>query len=182
MTDLPPPPPPPGDGGGPPVAPGPPDPEAQPPSPPTGADVPTPPVPPVASPRPEVPDPHALGAAVARLGNASRKGASVALGIASVSLEAGEQVELVIQGQIQDSPGVAVLTDRRVVLVNEAAWVPLVETLAIDRSLRIEGEADGRAATVTITTPTGVWQVAGSRDVDLTKGFAARLRARAAGA
>jgi hypothetical protein len=114
---------------------------------------------------------------VARLGAPSRKAGRVALGITSVSLEDGEQVELVIQGQIDGAPGVGVLTDRRLLLVNEAAWVPLVETIGFEDGLEVAGEAQGRAATVTITSPAGVHQIVGSRDVDLAKALAARLRA-----
>lgn len=144
-----------------------------------GAGPPVEATPPVA---PAVADPHGLGGAAGRLESWSRKAGRVALGIASVSLEDDEQVELVVQGEIEGAPGVAVLTDRRLVLVNEAAWVPLVETVELDAGLQVAGEADARSATITLTTPTGVRAVTGSRDVDLTKGFAARLRARAAGA
>jgi hypothetical protein len=166
MSDLPPPPPPGGGAGSPPSGPPPP---------------PVPGGPPVPAGQPSPVDPHGLGAAAARLGSASRKQGRVALGIASVSLESGEQVELVTQGDIDGFPGVAVLTDRRLLLVNEAAWQPLVETVALVPSLTVAGEADGRAATVTITSPGAVRQIVGGRDVDLAKGFAARLRARSAG-
>jgi len=127
-----------------------------------------------------VADPHGLGAAVARLGAPSRQAAGVALGIASVSLDEGELVEMVIQGQIDGVAGLGLLTDRRLLLVNEAAWVPLVETIEIGPALQVAGEADNRRATVTLTTPAGTRVVADSRDVDLAKELAARLRARTA--
>jgi len=85
-------------------------------------------------------------------------------------------------GQIQDSPGFAVLPDRRVILPGEAAGVPLVRTVEVDPGLRIEGEAGAQTATITCPTALGAWQAVGSQDVDLTEDFTARLRARAVGA
>jgi hypothetical protein len=119
---------------------------------------------------------------VSRLGNASRKHARVALGIASVSFQTDERVETVVQGQIDGTPGVAVLTDRRLLLVNEAVWEPLVETVAITPTLRVDGEADGRIAGLVITSPAGIHRIDGMKDVELAKEFAAQLRTRTADA
>ena len=138
-----------------------------------------PPVP--AAPQPLPQDPHAVGQAAVRLGNAARKSGRTALGLASVMLQDGELVQGLVVGQVNELDGACLLTDRRVFILNDRAWVPDQISFPLDGSLYVHGEAAGKAAALTFHREGVVVQVGRIVDVALAQELAQRIRARAAG-
>ena len=144
---------------------------------------PAPPLPPPPAAAPTIPtsvDPHAFGPAAARLANSARKSARVALAIASSLLDEGELVECVVTGHVLEHDGVAVLTNRRVLVVNDREWKPEVLSFRIDSSLTVRGEAAGSEATLTVQREAQLAVIARIADVPLAQDMAQRLRGRAA--
>ena len=84
-------------------------------------------------------DPHQLGLAVGRLGSAAKRHGKIALIVASALLQDGEVVEALVQGNFEGQPGVAVLTQGRVLLVNEAQWKVATATVEIEPTLTVQG-------------------------------------------
>jgi hypothetical protein len=97
-------------------------------------------------------DPHGLAPLVGRLSPGSLRTGKVALGILSVLLETGETASALVQGQYQSHPAVAVLTDRRILLVNEHEWAPDVREIRIEPDLKVQGLQDERTASLTFIT------------------------------
>ena len=89
---------------------------------------------------------------MSRLGNAARKSGKSSLLVAAVLLDAGEVVECVVAGRLDGEQAAAVLTDRRLLLVNERAWSPAVIVLAVDPGLAVQGWQDSRTASLTFLT------------------------------
>lgn len=141
------------------------------------APAPTPP----AAPAPLPGDPHALGPAVARLGNGAKKAGRTALGITSVLLEQGELVECLVVGKVNELDGVAVLTDRRLLLHNDRQWAVDQLSMPLDTALQVQGLAEGNTATLTFVRENIGVPVARIADVPLAQELAQRVRARAAG-
>lgn len=125
-------------------------------------------------------DPHVLGPAVARLGNGARKSARTALAIASVVLDDGEAVEGLVAGQVDGLDGIAVLTDRKLVLLNDRQWRPDRYAFVLDPGLTVRGEAAGAEATLTIEQGGRTAVISRIGDVPLAQELAQRIRARAA--
>jgi hypothetical protein len=141
---------------------------------------PTPQVAPVLPPEPdlgdELVDPWALGPAVARMSAAARRGGAVSLGILTTVLVEGEVVEVVVQGTYQHQPAVAVLTDRRVVVVNQRRWRPDVRSIAVDRELVVQGWQDERQATLVFAADGRSVVVSGIDDRPLARDLARQAR------
>jgi hypothetical protein len=97
---------------------------------------------------PPVVDPFGLTLAVARLSTGARRSARVALGVLSAVLDDDEQVESLVTGQMLDRAAVAVVTPRRLLVVNDREWKPDVVSLPIDSSLTVQGWQDDRTATL----------------------------------
>ena len=136
--------------------------------------------PPIAPPMPTAVDPHGIGMAVARLGNSAKKAGKVSLGIASVLLEPGELVECIIAGKVNDLDGLGVLTDRRLLILNDRQFQPDTLSFVVDAQLYVQGIAEGTTATLTFQREGQVAQVARVADVTLAQELAQRVRARAA--
>jgi hypothetical protein len=137
---------------------------------------PVPPAAPVALPG----DPHALGPAVGRLGNGAKKAGRTALGITSVLLEEGELVECVVVGKVNELDGVAVLTDRRLLLHNDRQWAIDQLSMPLDAGVQVQGLAEGSTATLTFVREGIAVPVSKIGDVALAQELAQRVRARAA--
>ena len=147
------------------------------------APVPPPPTaaPPVAAPAASRGDSHAVGMAFGRLSNTSKKSSRIAAGIVSVLLEPGELVECLVAGKVQDLDGLVVLTNKRLVVVNDRQFDPDVVSFAVDAGLTVRGQAEGNTATLTLSRESTYAQVARITDVQLAQELAQRIRARAAG-
>jgi hypothetical protein len=126
-------------------------------------------------------DPHGLGAALARLGNSSRKGARASANAVAVLLGDGETVECVVQGQLYGANAVALLTNRRLLFVNEREFKPDVVDVTLDATVTVQGWQDERAAALLVQRNEVSAQIERIADKPLAQELAQRIRARAAG-
>jgi hypothetical protein len=94
-------------------------------------------------------DPHGIGVAMGRLGGNGRRAGRVALAVLAASLEPGENVVVLAQGQFRGAAGVVALVPGRVLLVNDRQWKPDVVSLAVDPALAVHGWQDDRSASLT---------------------------------
>ena len=136
--------------------------------------------PPIITPVPLPGDPHAMGPAVARLGSGAKKAGKVALGMTSVLLQEGELVECLIVGKVNELDGVAVLTDRRLLVHNDRQWAVDQMSMPLDAGLTVQGVAEGGTATLTFVREGIGVPVSKVGDVALAQELAARVRTRAA--
>jgi hypothetical protein len=127
------------------------------------------------------PDPNGLGLAFERLGSPARKVAKVAVVVAGAVLDDGEAVEAVVAGRIDGHGGVLVLTDRRLLLVDERPWRPLVERLAVDAGLQVQGWQDDRTASLTLLAGGRQLVIDQITDRPLAVEMAQRIRYRVGG-
>jgi len=138
----------------------------------------------VAPPEPESPlgvvDPFGLGPATERLSPGSLRAGRVALAILSALLERDEQVEILVQGRYQHQAGVAVLTDRRLLLVNDHEWLPDIREISITPDLVVQGWKDDREASLVFVTEGQSCTLSMILDLELAKEFADRVRRRVA--
>ena len=91
-------------------------------------------------------------------------------------LEDGEVVECLVQGDYQGSHAVAVLTDRRVLVVNDKEWKPSVVTLHLGPGDSVQGFGDDRTASLTFTSSGTQVVVEGIGDTGLAREMAQRAR------
>jgi hypothetical protein len=125
-----------------------------------------------------VSDPAGLEAAMSRLSAGARRSALAALTVVAALLEPGETAEAVVQGEHQHRPGVAVLTDRRLVVANDRRWAPDVRVVTCDERLVVHGWQDDRRATLVFVVD-GVGVVLDAiPDRPLARDLAQRIRAR----
>ncbi len=96
------------------------------------------------------PDPNGLGIAFDRLSGGAKKSAKVAIAVAGAALDEGELVDSVVAGKVEGNGAVLVLTDRKLLLVDDRAWRPLVERIAVDPGLQVQGWQDDRSASLTL--------------------------------
>jgi hypothetical protein len=96
-----------------------------------------------------VPDPHGIGAAVARLSGNGRRAGRVPLVVLSSILDDGDTVAILVVGRFRGEGGVAALLGDRVVLVNERQWKPDVVSIPVDADLAVQGWQDDRSASLT---------------------------------
>jgi hypothetical protein len=97
-------------------------------------------------------DPHVLGPAVQRLSAAALRTGRVAIGILSMLLEEDEMIDALVGGRYQNQAGVAALTSRRLILVNEHEWVPDVRIVPLTGDLVVQGWQDDRTASLIFVT------------------------------
>jgi hypothetical protein len=126
-------------------------------------------------------DPSGLGAALARLGSGGRKGAKAAANAAALLLHEGEIVECAVQGQLYGSNAVVLLTNGRLLIVNDREFRPDVIEIVVDASVTVQGWADDRAAAVLVQRNEVSAQVERIADKPLAQELAQRIRARATG-
>ena len=93
-------------------------------------------------------DPHRLGQAVAQLGMFSKRAGRICFGIVGALLDGDEVVDVLVQGRFGGEDGVAVATDRRVLLVNDREWKPDVQSLPYVPGLVVKGWQDERTASL----------------------------------
>ncbi len=70
----------------------------------------------------------------------------------SALLHEGEHVDALVQGRYQNHAGVAVLTNERVLLVNDHEWRPDVREIDIVADLVVQGWQDDRTASLVFVT------------------------------
>jgi hypothetical protein len=127
-------------------------------------------------------DPGGIDEAAARLSAGARRNANAALAVVAALLEDGEQAEAVVQGEYQHRPGVAVLTDRRLIVANDRRWAPDVRSLECDERLVVHGWQDDRRATLVFVVGNVGIVLSSISDRPLARDLAGRVRSRTGGA
>ena len=126
-------------------------------------------------------DPHGLGMALGRLGGGARRSGRAAATAVAVLLREGETVECVVQGQYYGANAVVVLTNDRLLVVNDREFRPDVFELTIDDAVTVQGWADDRSASLLIQHHETTAQVERIGDRAIAQEMAQRIRSRAAG-
>ena len=157
-----------------------------PPTPPSAA-APPPPLPEpeeLAPPEPESPigivDPSELAPAVARLSANAQRAGRVAAAVLSALLHEGERVQALVQGLYQGHAAVGVLTNERVLLVNDHEWRPDVREIALTAELVVQGWQDDRTASLVFVTEGQSVTLSTIVDRPLAQEMAHLIRARVA--
>lgn len=123
-------------------------------------------------------DPHGFEAALARVGPMARRNARAAVVVAAALLAPDEQVDAVVLGRVYGHSGVVVLTDRRLLVVNDRAWKPDLAELDVAVPLEVAGWQDDRAASLTFTVGDFSLVVDTIRDRDSARELAGKVRDR----
>jgi hypothetical protein len=126
-------------------------------------------------------DPGGIEEAAARLSAGARRNANAALAVVAALLEDGERAEAVVQGEYQHRPGVAVLTDRRLIIANDRRWAPDVRSLEFDQRLVVHGWQDDRRATLVFVVDHAGMVLSSISDRPLARDLAGRVRSRTGG-
>jgi hypothetical protein len=126
-------------------------------------------------------DPGGIEEAAARLSAGARRNANAALAVVAALLEDGERAEAVVQGEYQHRPGVAVLTDRRLIIANDRRWAPDVRSLEFDQRLVVHGWQDDRRATLVFVVDHAGMVLSSISDRPLARDLAGRVRTRTGG-
>ncbi|MBK5224862.1 MAG: hypothetical protein JJE52_18705 [Acidimicrobiia bacterium] len=113
-----------------------------------------------------------------RLGMLARRAARVPAAICSVLLDDGERVEQLVAGDVLGEGGVAVLTDRRLLVANAREWKPDVRSLAVGPELQVVGLGDDRSASLTFTGVGDPLLIENIGDTALAREMAQRVRRR----
>jgi len=98
-----------------------------------------------------------------------------------VLLDDGEVVECVVQGQLYGANAVVVLTNNRLLLVNDREYRPDVVEFDVDSAVTVQGWADDRAAALLIQRNEQTAQVERIGDKPMAQEIAQRIRARSGG-
>lgn len=134
----------------------------------------------ISGPIPVADDPTGMSAAVLRMSPASYHSAVPSLTVAASRLDEGERVEIVAQGMFNEVPGVVVVTDRRVAVINGRQWQPeIVETIYVS-DLTVQGWQDQRTAALAFSWAATRVLIDRIFDVPLAHEVAKRVREQVA--
>ena len=125
-------------------------------------------------------DPHRLGQAVGQLGMFSKRAGRICFGIVGALLDGDEVVDVLVQGRFGGEDGVAVATDRRVLLVNDREWKPDVQSLPYVHGLVVKGWQDDRTASLIFEFEGRTTTIEQIGDRELAQRVAALVRTRVA--
>jgi hypothetical protein len=125
-------------------------------------------------------DPWDFGAAYSRLSSNAQRAGRVAAAVATALLADDEMVELIVQGRYQSQAGLIVLTDRRVLIVNDHEWRPDVRVVPIEPELVVQGWQDDRTASLVFVTQGQSVTVSVIVDRPLAQEMAQKVRAKVA--
>lgn len=114
----------------------------RPPPPPPGSEDPPPP-------SPDIVDPHGVAPVLAGLDPAAAARSEGCLLLVASILAPGEQIDRIALGVVDGYAGMAVLTQQRVVLVNDHRWQPYLVSVPITPRLMVQGWQDETAAQLT---------------------------------
>jgi len=98
--------------------------------------------------------------------------------VAAALLQEGELVEIMVVGRVLGLDAVAVLTNQRLVVVNDNQLKPLVLTFEVDPQLQVQGWEEGKTASLIFTRGEISARVDSIGDPGLAREMAARTRAR----
>ncbi len=127
---------------------------------------------------PGLTDSAGLGAAIGRLGNASRKLGKSAFMVLACTLDTDERVEVVVQGRFLGAAGVMALTDRRLLIVNAREWNPDVMPVGLEPGLTVKGWQDGGTAALVLARDGHELVVDRIADLDVVQQIVTQIRAR----
>ena len=126
-------------------------------------------------------DPVGLGMAVGQLGGGSRRQGRAAFAVLGALLGDDERVEALVQGRFRGHAGAAVLTNRRLLMVNDREWRPDVAEVLIDATTTIQGWQDDRTAALVVQSGADAATIDQINEREMAQRFAASVRARATG-
>lgn len=121
-------------------------------------------------------DPNGLRAAVSRLDPRDVETAAVPIAVCGALLTDGEEVQGAVTGQMLGRPAVVVLTDSRVLIVNDRRWQPIVDVFPVDAALVVRGRHDRNVAALSFADATRLAMVDGITEVALAIDMAERIR------
>ena len=100
----------------------------------------------------------------------------MAIGIVSALLEEGETVAVAVAGKVLGDSAVAAYTNKRLVVVNDREWKPVVELIDIEPGVAVQGWQDDRHASLTFQVGDRTVTIDQIRDRQLAQELAQRLR------
>ncbi len=110
------------------------------------------------------------------LSGSTQKRAKAAIVAASMALEDGEQVQGLICGEYLGHDAVAVLTDRRVLCINDRAFAPDQDSIALSELADVKGWIEGNRATLQVTGGAIDLVIGDVKEVETAQRFAGDLR------
>jgi hypothetical protein len=116
--------------------------------------------------------------AVGRLSGGARKMARIPATVAAALLNEGEMVELMVVGKVFGRDAVSVLTDQRLLVVNDNELQPFVQEFEVTDQLTVQGWEEGRTASLIFTKGEDSGRMDAIADTMLAKEMAGRIRAR----
>ena len=87
-------------------------------------------------------------------------------------------VQSMVCGEFLADDGVAVLTDRRVVLANSRTFSPEIASIALADITDVKGWADSGRATLRLSGASTALVIGDIKDVDAAQAFAGAVRSR----
>lgn len=117
-----------------------------------------------------------FAAAVGRLSIQERDRATIPLLIAGAVLAPDEDVLGLVVGQMLGRPAVIVLSSRRVLVINDRRWQPVVDVYTLDGNLEVRGRHDRNVAAVGVSDGDALSMVDGIFDVQGAMNLVARMR------
>ena len=123
-------------------------------------------------------DPHNFGPAATDISSSTQKRAKAAVVAAATALEDGETVQAMVCGEYLAHDGVAVLTDRRVIVANSRTFAPEIDSVPIAEVADIKGWADSGRATLRVSSASASLVIGDIKEVDAAQNFAAAVRSR----
>jgi hypothetical protein len=123
-------------------------------------------------------DQHGLDVAVSRLRPEDRERARVPLSVCGALLQPDEHVVGAVTGQMLGRPAAVVVTQARVLVVNDRRWQPIVDVYPIDDALLVRGRHDRQVAALSFADDTRLSMVDGITEVELAVGLAEAIRDR----
>ena len=125
---------------------------------------------------PPLEDPQGFDTAILRLHPQDRERAHVPLSVCGALLHEHEHVHGVVTGQMLGRPAAVVVTDERVLVVNDRRWQPVVDIFPIDGDLVVRGRHDRHVAALSFADHSRVSMVDGIGEVDIAIELAEHIR------
>ena len=123
-------------------------------------------------------DPHGFAEALGRIGLMSRRGSKASVAVVAAILNEGEMVERLVIGRVYAHPGIAVMTNQRLLLANEREYKPDLVEIAVAPPLTVSGMQDDRVASLVFTVGEFSVVIDSIRDKELAQQMASVVRQR----
>ena len=96
----------------------------------------------------------------------------------ATALEPGEQVQALVCGEYLADDGVAVLTDRRVILANSRTFAPEIHSMPLASIIDVKGWADSGRATLRFSSEDAAFVVGDIKEVESAQAFVGVVRGK----